>query len=125
MRRRILSVVCVATLLAGFAGAAEMTPDQKAAAQTLQAMFKLAQSGDWGEYVDRYYGETHKFGSDADRDALVRRFEERWGEKVVDGLERVVGSVPEISEGKAIFNVEGKPGFVLHRAPDGSWKFHL
>lgn len=96
------------------------------AANTVKAMLALAQKGEWGAYVDDYYGESQKFGSDADRNKLVERFEQKWGAKVVDALKQAATVAPVIDdEGKAVFNVDGQPAFVLYKTEDGKWKFHL
>ena len=100
------------------------TPEAQASA-VLAEMLAVAEKGDWGAYVDGFYGEQHKFGSPADRDALVKRFEAKWGEQVVEGLRRAAKTKPRIEGDMALFEENGQPVFVLHRTADGGWSFHL
>ena len=95
------------------------------AAETLDRMLEVARAGDWEAYVDDYYGEQHKFRSTTDRDALVRRFEEKWGEKLVKGLSRAADLPVRIDGDKAKFLDGDDAVFVLHRGETGGWKFHL
>jgi hypothetical protein len=99
--------------------------DEDIAAETLSQMLDVAEKGDWEVYVDHYYGEQHKFGSPADRDALVRRFKEKWGEKVIPGLSHASKLPIQIEGDKAIFLDGEDTAFILHRSDDGEWKFHL
>jgi hypothetical protein len=94
-------------------------------AATVKDMLALAEAGDWGAYVDDYYGEQHKFDSPADRDALVNRFRDQWGARVLPALKAASETEPRIEGNKAIFEKDGKTVFVLHRSPDGKWTFHL
>ena len=95
------------------------------AARSLGEMLQVARSGDFEKYVDDYYGETDKFRTPADRDALVRRFTEKWGESLVEGLDRAAKLPVKIDGDKALFLDGDEPVFILHRAEDGAWKFHL
>ena len=99
--------------------------DEDVATETLNRMLEVATKGDWEAYVDHHYGEQHKFRSPADRDALVRRFEEKWGEKVVQGLSRAANLPVQIDEDKAVFLDGADAVFILHRSEGGRWKFHL
>ena len=99
--------------------------DEEVAAETLQRMLEAATSGDWETYVDQYYGERHKFRSSDDRDALVKRFQEKWGEKLVPGLSRATQLPVQIDGDKAMFQDGDETVFVLYRGDAGSWKFHL
>jgi hypothetical protein len=103
----------------------ETPSDPQLATQTIEAMLALAQAGDWGAYVDGYYGESYKFQSAADRDALVQRFQERWGDQVITALEQAAQIEPNIDGDQALFLVDGNPVFVLYRTTDGGWAFHL
>lgn len=98
--------------------------DAEAASQTLDEMLTAARAGDFGVYVDKYYGEADKFGSPADRDALVRRFEEKWKDKIVEALARASELPVKIDGDQALFLDGEEPVFVLYRHEDG-WKFHL
>lgn len=124
----LLVLVCA---LLGCGGQAEQDKpnDQQSAAElasrTVDDLLTLARAGDWENYVDRYYGESHKFRSAADRDQLVQRFENQWGDKVLDSLEGVVHVKPVIEAESALFQVDGETLFVLYRTTDGEWKFHL
>ena len=64
-------------------GSGEETSSEEKAAATVAAMLKLAEAGAWDDYVDNYYGESHKFRSDEDRTKLVERFEQKRGTQVV------------------------------------------
>lgn len=99
--------------------------DEDVAAETVSRMLKIARKGNWEAYVDDYYGEQRKFRSTADRDALVQRFEEKWGKTVVQGLSRAVELTPQIEADKAIFLDGEATVFILHRSRSGEWKFHL
>lgn len=98
---------------------------EETASETLNRMLEVATQGDWGAYVDQHYGEQDKFRSAADRDALVRRFEEKWGEKIVPGLQRAAQLPVQLEGEKALFLDGDDPVFVLHRGEGGTWKFHL
>ncbi len=96
--------------------------------ETLARLIELARAGDWETYVDDFYGESHKFEGMAERrDAVVARFRDKWADKVVAGFEPLEGKTAEIVEDgkKAVFNVDGKPLFILHLSDDGRWTFHL
>jgi len=103
----------------------DVSTPEESAATAISAMLAVAEAGDWGAYVDRFYGEKDKFTSDADRDQVVARFAEKWGAKVTEALKAAAGVTPRIEDGKAIFEVDGKPVFVLHEGPGGNWTFHL
>ena len=96
------------------------------AVATLSAMLKSAEAGNWGKYVDDYYGEQHKFRSSKDRDSLVARFRQKWGSKVIPGLREAAKVKPELSgDGtKAIFQLK-KGKFILYKNEKGKWTFHL
>lgn len=99
--------------------------DERAASETLSAMLALAEEGNWGGYVDQHYGEAHKFRTLEDRNALVWRFEQRWGAKVIEALRRAANVTPAIESNRALFMENGDPLFILHREEDGTWTFHL
>lgn len=99
--------------------------DDDVAAETLSQMLEVARKGNWEAYVDSHYGEQHKFRSSADRDALVRRFEEKWGEKFVQGLSRAAELPVQIDGDKAVFLDGDDTVLILHRGEAGGWKFHL
>ena len=99
--------------------------DEDIAVETLNRMLEVATKGDWKAYVDHHYGEQHKFRSPADRDALVRRFEEKWGKKLVPGLSRAAKLPVQIDGDKAVFSDGDDAVFILHRSESGDWKFHL
>ena len=99
---------------------------EERAAATVAAMLKLAEAGAWGAYVDDYYGESHKFTSDEDRQKLIERFEQKWGPQVVDGLRQAVTATTVIdAQGRAEFRVDDQAVFLLYPAENGEWKFHL
>jgi hypothetical protein len=99
--------------------------DEDVAAETLNQMLDDATKGDWQSYVDHHYGEQHKFRSTADRDALVKRFEEKCGVQLVEGLSRAAKLPVHIDGDTATFSEGDDTVFVLHRSADGGWKFHL
>ena len=103
---------------------ARSTPEEQASA-ALSEMLAVAKAGDWGAYIDRFYGESEKLNSPADRDALIARFESKWGPKVVETLTSAVEAAPRIDGDQAIFEQDGQPVFVLHRNASGEWTFHL
>jgi len=95
-----------------------------AAIRTLDDMLAAARAGDWERYVS-FYGEQHKFDSDADRAALVARFRDQWGAQVVQRLSRASGLAPRIEGTRAIFEMDGEAVVVLHADDAGRWTFHL
>jgi hypothetical protein len=100
--------------------------DEAAAAAALATMLELAEAGDWGAYVDGFYGEAHKFRGPEDRDALIARFEQKWGPVVVDALRKAATLEPTIeADGRASFEDDGQPVVELHRDDRGRWTFHL
>lgn len=90
-------------------------------------MLRLARAGEWGAYVDRFYGEQHKFrpGHD-DRSAVADRLA-RSADRIVAGLEEASDARPVVSEdgATATFPLSGGAAFTLFRAADGRWTFHL
>ena len=91
-------------------------------------MMELARAGDWETYVDDFYGEAHKFEGNSDRrDALVAKFRDQWGDKLLSGFEPLEGKTAEIVDNgkKALFNVDGDNLFTLYLSDDGKWTFHL
>ena len=99
--------------------------DAETATTAVKKMLKLAESGDWDTYVDRYYGEAQKFGSPDERLALVLRFEQHWGSRVLVALRKASQITPVIKEGKALFSDGEKDVFALHKDKNGKWTFHL
>lgn len=92
----------------------------------LSTMLSLAQAGNWGQFVDEFYGEQSKFSGPADRDALVRRFEDAWGDRTLDGLRRASDLEPQITDdGRAEFSDGTSPVLVLYPDGHGGWCFHL
>jgi len=124
-------VVPLLVLTFGCGGSEEASPESaapaetQAASATVKTMLELAESGDWNTYVDRYYGEAHKFGSPDDRRALVTRFEQQWGSAVVDGLREASGITPVIEGSRAVFRDGDRDVFVLYKDDKGEWTFHL
>lgn len=115
-----------ATLEAKAGQPGDASDDVLAATATVESMLALAEAGDWDAYVDLHYGETHKFSTPDDRVALVWRFEQRWGPKVIKALRRAVTVTPLIDPGgKALFIENGNPVFILYREDDDRWTFHL
>ncbi len=55
----------------------------------------------------------------------VQRFEETWGETIVQGLSRAAELPVQIEADKAIFLDGEDTVFILHRSESGDWKFHL
>ncbi len=99
--------------------------DEASPAATLSSMLALAEAGDWGAYVDRHYGEAAKFESPSDRDALVARFEEAWGTKILAVLRVAVELEPAVEGDRAVFRKGDTEIFVLHKKDGGGWGFHL
>ena len=136
MTRIILGFVLVATM-AGCGNPkhsqTELTPvkletvlsDQELAVQTLHEMLELAEKGDWGAYIDNHYGEQDRYESPSDRDKLLKRFEEKWGEGILPHLRRAAKLPVRIDGEMAVFMDGDEPAFFLQRASDGTWKFHL
>lgn len=88
-------------------------------------MLRLAKAGEWGEMIDQYYGEADKFTSPDDREKLIQRFENDWGEQWISGLEKAEGIEPTIESDQAVFSDQEQTLLKLHRAEDGRWTFHL
>ncbi len=137
MKQLIVSLIFGATAITGCGGPEEASrelsavtleshrSDEDIAAETLDRMLEAAATGDWETYVDKHYGEQHKFRSPADRDALVTRFEEKWGEQIVQALSRAAKLPAQIDQDRAMFLDGDDTVFVLYRSEDGGWKFHL
>ncbi len=137
IRQLVVGLVLGATAVTGCGGPDETNREPRAvtleshrsdediAAETLGRMLDVATRGDWAAYVDDHYGEQHKFRSPADRDALVRRFEEKWGEQIVQALGRAATLPVQIDEDRAVFLNSDEAAFILYRSEDGGWKFHL
>jgi len=90
----------------------------------LDRMLAHARAGDWSGYVS-FYGESAKFSSAEDRDALVSRFEERWGAEVLTALERADAVTPVLDGNRAVFRDGAEDAFILYRSENGHWGFHL
>lgn len=137
MKQLIVGFVFSATVVAGCGGPdeAQREPgavtlesprsDEEIAAETLNQMLEVATQGDWEAYVDDHYGEQEKFRSPADRDALVKRFEQKWAEKLVPELSRAAKLPVQIDGDQAVFLDSDHTVFILHRGEGGGWKFHL
>ncbi|NNF41874.1 MAG: hypothetical protein HKO59_02025 [Phycisphaerales bacterium] len=96
-------------------------------AETVEQMLELARAGEWGAYIDRFYGEQHKFRPDHDdRGTLIARFSER-SDALITALEAVTQIEPVISaDGDiATFQLDDDARFMLYRVEDGRWMFHL
>jgi hypothetical protein len=105
--------------------AESLKSDTELAVETLDRMLEMAGNGVWDAVVDQYYGEQHKFRTSADRDKLVQRLSEKWGEKFVEGLGRATKLPAQIEGDKAVFQDGDVTVFILHRSESGDWKFHL
>ena len=100
--------------------------DVQAARETIASMLKLAEAGNWSNYVDQFYGESHKFRGPEDQAKLVQRFETKWGAKLLPVLQMINPLTPTIDEqGRAVFSQDGNLIFMLHKHEDGRWTFHL
>ena len=107
------------------AASSTVASDKETAVAAVKKMLALAESGDWDTYVDRYYGETQKFGSPDERRALILRFEQHWGSRVLAALRRASEIKPVIQGGKAVFKDGDKEVFALQKDKSGRWTFHL
>ncbi len=137
MIRTTLVLAILGTLvLAGCRQDASASSDRSAApavkktpgpSQTAASMLALAEAGNWTAYVNDFYGETHKFRTDADRRQLIERFEKKWGDRVVVMLRQVAAITPQVSDdgSRAVFDCGGGQRFTLYLDQDGHWKFHL
>ncbi len=119
----------IVLLFVAFLLALGVSQSQSASASpkaTLSAMLRAAEAGNWGKYVDDFYGEQHKFRSSADRDKLVLRFRNKWGSKVIPGLKEASKVKPTLSKdgSKSIFQLK-KGQFILYKNKQGKWTFHL
>ncbi len=105
--------------------------DDVAAANTLAEMLEVAKRGDWGEFVDKFYGEQEKFRSSDDREQLVKRFEGKYAETMVAALTRCVSLPVRIDGDTALFKDGDEIVYALHRNsntalnPTSQWTFHL
>ena len=125
--KSLMLTALLLTCTIGCGGASDSGDASEAAPETtIRAMRALAEAGDWDAYVDRYYGETHKFSSPADRDALVGRFEQTWGAQVLEALQKAESLEPRIDGDRAFFeDSDGQAVFELRRSAEGTWTFHL
>ena len=130
----ISAVVVAASLLSGCgpssADAGSAAESSRSSAiespeQVVESMLALAREGDWATYIDRYYGEQHKFRSPDDRDRLAEMLASR-ADQIVRGLEQVQGVTPEIAPdgSTATFTLPGGDAFTLYHN-SGAWTFHL
>jgi len=130
----VSAVVVAASLLsgcgpssadAGSESESARAPAVESPAQVAASMLALARAGDWATYIDRYYGEQHKFQSPDDRDRLAEMLASR-ADQIVRGLEQVQGVTPEIAPdgSTATFTLPGGDAFTLYRS-SGAWTFHL
>jgi len=135
MFRTTLVLATLSTLaLAGCRQDAAASPDRDPAvtktpgpSQTAASMLALAEAGNWSVYVNDFYGETHKFRTDADRQQLIDRFENKWGDQVVVLLRQVATIKPQVSAdgSQAVFDFGAGQAFTLYLDQGGNWKFHL
>jgi len=90
-------------------------------------MLKLAETGNWEDYIDRYYGEAHKFRSKSDRAKLVERYETEWDGRVIEMLREVTRIEPQIVDNgrRAVFSSGDGRQFSLYKDKNGAWKYHL
>lgn len=110
---------------AGSEAESARSPAVESPAQVAASMLALARAGDWATYIDRYYGEQHKFRSPDDRDRLAEMLASR-ADQIVSGLEQVQSVTPEIAPDgtTATFTLPGGDAFTLYR-DSGGWTFHL
>jgi len=99
--------------------------DEELAVQTLNQMLQVAEKGDWGAYVDNHYGEQDRYRSPSDRDIVVKRFQDKWGKKLLPVLRRAVQLPVRIDGDLAVFMDGEETIFFLYRGQDGNWTFHL
>ncbi len=137
MIRTTLVLAILGTLvLAGCRQDASASSDRSAApaatktpgpSQTAASMLALAEAGNWTAYIDDFYGETHKFRTDADRQQLIKRFENKWGDRVIELLRQVVTIKPQVSDdgSRAVFDFGPGQAFTHYLDQGGNWKFHL
>lgn len=94
---------------------------------TVARLLELAEAGEWETYVDDFYGETHKFTDKGERDLLVSRFRDDWGQRVIENLRQVKDIEPQLSgDGRnAMFELGEDSRFTLYKDDEGRWKFHL
>ena len=99
-----------------------MTPEA-----TVARLLELAEAGEWETYVDDFYGETHKFKDEGERDLLVSRFRDDWSQGVIESLRKVQDIEPQLSgDGRnAVFQLGDSSRFTLYKDDEGRWKFHL
>lgn len=119
------SVIPVTTTETGLQEVLPEKSDEQRARDAAKEMLALAEKGDWGAYVDGFYGESHKFRSSADRDELVRRFEVKYAGRVLEALRGVVELPISIIDDHADFTDGDEVKVQLHRSEDGRWTFHL
>lgn len=119
--RRALTTIGIASSFMFVHGAYAASPSE-----TVEAMHRMAESGDWDAFVRQYYGELHKAESEEDIQELVSRFHDRWGEEFRQILKRAVQVSPTLESGgqKAKFELDIGT-FMLYKAAEGEWKFHL
>jgi len=99
--------------------------DEDAAKATIVGMLKLAEAGEWTKYVNEYYGELDKNNSPDGVARLAKRYEEKYGPKLIAVLKQASTLTPTIDGDKAVFAVDGQPIYILHRGDGGKWTFHL
>ncbi len=129
----IVGVLLPAGCIGDAAGSAEPAGGRSDPKQTVARMLELAEAGDWAGYVDDFYGETHKFRNESDRQKLIERYEGRWGAPVIEMLKQVSRLEPRVTEDgtRAIFDLGAGQQFTLYRdgvagtGGSGVWKFHL
>lgn len=130
----VSAVVVAASLLsgcgpssadAGSAAESSRSPAIESPEQVVESMLALAREGDWATYIDRHYGEQHKFRSPDDRNTLAEMLASR-ADQLISGLEQVQRITPEIAPDgtTATFALPGGGVFTLYRDSDG-WMFHL
>ena len=93
---------------------------------TVQHMLELAEAGEWGTYVDDFYGEAHKFRGASDRQKLIEMLS-RKGPGIVQALRQVSTVEPVISSdgSQAEFPLGDGNRFTLYWEGSGRWMFHL
>ena len=101
-------------------------PDPAADANAVVGqMLTLAQAGEWEQFIDEYYGEAAKIPGDAQKQSLIDRFANGWGEKLIPVLEQASEIMPDLEDDKALFRVDGETIYTLHLDNEGKWGFHL
>lgn len=126
IRRCFVAFLVIAVSISLGLGCSQDQGQQLSPSETVSEMLEAAKAGNWEKYVDAFYGEQHKFKSSSDRDLVVSRFREKWGDKVIEALEEVSRVEPQLSEDGRTATFRLKNGdFKLYKNEQGNWTFHL